>query len=677
MLDAVVWANPDGRPGFYMGRDLAKDFHIFLSGHYTFDSVITFRFNDASRECNPVTVPAYGSDNKLLGFIQPTLRGLVLRPLSSGLFEESEIITPLYSEYAVTVKQTVSLRNTDKPLFRVTDYSLRSGVKPVLAMPVFSYEDWECSVSYIVLYNMLSNRVLYLNMSNLDDNSSFMQAVPYIDNVECSGDDINIVLSAGTLDINELLGVKDEYYLWSMSHPELTKDNKLIIDEDSSEYRFYCPQFSCHCIKVTERTGRDKLSVYGLPKYTSLRVYFRVGEDKSICLSDSCSGELLVKSPADYNLSLDPARVLSLKSTGKMRKIDINSVNKVIAEINQCDELSIRSVNNFELEYSKVDFLSLWNIEALDNYKIHSLDRLVIYSAHMNNSAISDISKVAIMRSVDYNTSTVSNVNYLQCLDADFFRTRFTENRLISLDSCRLTYSTVDAGTIICLGVNGYSENQGYLSMLGDCDTYDFCFRFIKNVANPDFMKTLLNSIWDLDTDKLRIDLRGTEHKEITVRFTTYVDGSDNGFDDLEQRFSPYMLLIAVFRNIELLTNPGTILHIVLDIKPYAGSDEVYSLYYNSMGDEYCCDVTNDIPYTRAHTKITSSFLEALSSDVTNNIPYARALTKITNFSSSVSSSSAHKFNDLLKNIINSLLDAGLSSISLINLTKPEGNKNV
>ena len=657
MLDAIVWASPDGHPGFYTGRELSKNFQIFLSGHYTFSSTITFRFNDASRECNPVTMPAYDLDNNLLGFIQPTLRGLVLKPLSVGIFNESEIITPLYNEYAITVKRTVPLRSEDKPLFRVVDYSLKTGVKPVLAMPVFNYDDYACETSHIVLFNMLTNRVLYLNMSNHDDYTSFIQAIPYIDNIKCSGDDINIVLSAGILDINELLGVKDEYYLWSMNHPELIKNNKLIIDEDSSEYRFYCPQFSCNNIRLTERTGKDKLSIYGLPVYTSLVAYFQIGKDKSIFLSDSCSGELLIKSPSDYNLGIEPARVLSLRSTGKMRKIDVNHADKAIVEINQCDELNICSVDDFELSYNKVGFLSLWNMQSVANHKIHDIDRLVLYNMATSNFTISNVGCFALMRSVDSSNDSISNVKYLQCLDMTFRDARFTNNQFISFNSCSLTNVTVDSGTTIGLGVNVYSDNKGDLAMIGDCDVYDFCFRFIKNIANPDFTKTLFNSIWSSADDDLRIDLRSTEHKEITVRFTTYADGSDSGFKDLGCNFSPYMLLLVVFRSIKLITNPGTILHIVLDIKPYVGSDEVYSQYYNSMGDEYCTDVTNDIPYDRSYTKITDSFLDVLSADV--------------------SSLHSYRLNDLLRVILDELLDAGLSSISLVNLTKREGITNV
>ena len=657
MLDAIVWASPDGHPGFYTGRELIKNFQIYLSGHYTFSSTITFRFKTASRECNPVTVPAYDLDNNLLGFIQPTLMGLVLKPLSSGIFDESEIITPLYSEYAVTVKKTAPLRHADTPLFRVMDYSLKTGVKPVLAMPVLSYVDYDCEISHIVLFNMLTNRVLYLDMSNQDDYTSFMKALPYIDNIKCSRDDINIVLSAGILDINELLGVKDEYYLWSMSHPVLVKENKLVIDEDSSEYRFYCPQFSCSRIRVTERTGKDKLSIYGLPVYTALVSYFQVGKDKSIFLSDSCSGELLVKSPSDYNLGVELARVLSVRSTGKMKKIDLNHANKIIVDINQCDELSIRTADEIELKYSQVSFLSLWNMQLVDDYKIHDLDRLVLYNMAMTNFVVADVSCFALIRSIELSKGTVSGVSYIQCLNGVFRDLRFTKNRFISLNSCGLTNVTVDSGTVVGLGVNGYSDNQGDLAMLGDCDTYDFCFRFIKNVANPDFMKTLVNSIWSLDETSLRIDLRGTKHKEITVRFTTYVDGLDNGFTALEQHFSPTMLLLVVFRNIELLTNLGTILHIVLDIKPYVGSDEVYAQYYNFMGDEYCADVNNDIPYARGYTKITDSFFESLCSDV--------------------STSDAYRINDSLRVILDRLSDAGLSSISLVNLTKREGITNV
>ena len=243
------------------------------------------------------TLPLYDSDEKFLGLVQYTPKGL-------RFFDQSDF------EFW-TVSKACCYLELKNFLFVMAGTVLESGStldsvyvsdldKPLLAIPLIAEGDKLSGMSF---YNGLTNSVITYCFQDVVQLSSrdiadmidaFSHSFNYI-----PGSPAQVLLGNARFNPYEKLGLQAELMAWKLAHGDDSEENysSVFIDEPCSCYNFIAPPFARRNLRISQRTGTSKLGIHGLTSASAVEVSMS-GSDKHelVCYDDSL-GSVSVVSP--------------------------------------------------------------------------------------------------------------------------------------------------------------------------------------------------------------------------------------------------------------------------------------------------------------------------------------------------------------------------------------------
>lgn len=532
------------------------------------------------------TLPLYDSDEKFLGLVQYTPKGL-------RFFDQSDF------EFW-TVSKACCYLEMKNSLFVIAGTALENGStldsvyvsdldKPLLAIPLIAEGDKLSGMSF---YNGLTNSVITYCFQDVVQLSSrdiadmldaFSHSFNYI-----PGSPARVLLGNARFNPYEKLGLQAELMAWKLSHGDDSEESysSIFIDEPCSCYNFIAPPFARRNLHISQRTGTSKLGIHGLTSASAVEVNM-LGSDKHelVCYDDSLGSVSVVcpdLSKGIENLDFKSTRsaYLSFSDVNKSRfrvgtaqSITFRKCSDISVAVKSAERMTITSVRNIKMAVTKdVAFLDMQSLSGrltLDTATLVSLqtcttlvcraryiDRLFLLSDD-NESVSLDITSanVLMLSTVKQLSLNVQDCNSLML------------NR--SIVPCQYPDGSIIRGTIHNVkqfgfvlppyNVSGALMIRGFALDKTGAVSFNFSSATTSSCSPSKYASIIMHEdLKYLLSDKhlrVTLDLTDVESSDFTFRFM--INDEIHTVDTQSRGFTAFRLLVLL-STFRLKVNPGT-----------------------------------------------------------------------------------------------------------------------
>ena len=535
-------------------------------------------------------LPVYDIDDNLLGFTYPSRKGLRLYSTLRLTDDESlnwSIITSssiLLSWYKIKARKIVD--------DVITEYDIPDDNKPLLALPVIpiapgvDISDLSGSLVHtVVLYNMLSNRVLYVDCTSDTGISTILDAMLQLANVSINEDIIQISLSDGVIDIAALMNCCEEKAALSLCHPEVYTGDFLNIDEPSTEFNFYSPSLRLNRIVISPRTGTTRLKIYNLKSYNRLHVPGFNSSERTIVLSSNSSGCLAC---SDVRQKTDIKLVCS-----EMFNIDFVMFASLSISADYVRTLHLESGKFVDLSRVRsIDRLILSSVETVEGFSRAKLQYLSVDDTDLNNLVVLDAKEYVSIENGTFTNSSIVHSDYVQCRGGTVKHVEFEDVPIVNLDYAYLEDVIVHQGTMLCLGDSNLGTCHGNIRFRekepARYEEFTLAYRFFRSNISID-----MEAEGGLHVDACEfctLDFTSCSASEITLCAMIYVvDGLMKQLFDYADRYTWLVFFTSIFNRLDIRVAKNTKLNIELDLKYFREDGDIAT---RRVGAHFKDDVT-------------------------------------------------------------------------------------
>lgn len=525
-------------------------------------------------------LPIYNLANEFLGLGRATVQGLVLFPMiTSSYYDVAEDCHNVLKDFRI---YTDIAQGTMSNSTLVSSYTLGADVKPVLAIPG---DTCHLDINTLFLYNLESKKVLFLNVKDSDkDRTDFEEALPFIQNVKCTSDSIEVLVSDEPFSVNEAMGATEEKMFWELSgNASVNKNGKLMISSPSEEYRLICPQFKVYSIVVSSGTGVNKLSVYNLPVYNTLNIMECSTPERKINLFDSCRGTVKFV----HNLGTHDNCALDITSTGSLVKLCLEYIKHCKLQLNECQTLIISRSEECSIKLNSAGKVTVK--DTVLQGELHG-DSFLLYSCSLDDSTISDARSIQ-MEAVTLSNVIFSNVYSILCDRACVIKSaEFRSVRFLALQGTKINSATLyaDDNTYLDLTMHGKNGLPGTLDVHLSSDVLNFCYLLQYTCTVEQFREWIEDSVkysyFDVDK-RLLLDVHNCPSQCLHLVHTLYV--TTETFENLSKvsinqlNYAP-LLVLALCDCARLKLPQGTTCTLSIRLRPYT-SDVAKLMRYGAV----------------------------------------------------------------------------------------------
>lgn len=505
--------------------------------------------------------PTYNLDEEFLGATRITKRGLVLFSIldneccvntegSCSVLRDYKLYTDIKSG---TVLDSIPL----------SSYKFSRDVDPLFAVPcALDSTDDKVYVRELILYNLFNDKILYADLRTNEGQSTLEDALMFVGNIDYSGQDIVVRVSDEKFFIDEALGTMEEKALWNLSNPDAHLDGAYLrFNVKSADYRLICPAFKAGIV-LSGDTGYDKLSIYNLPVYSTLKIEDSPADERSIHLYDSCRGSVEIV----HNLMVLHTIDLDIISDGSLVDFNILNIDKCRLQLNSCYSLKIHDINSCIMRLRDTTKANISNTNFTSS-EFHGAS-LHFLACCISNSSFSDITTCLDLSTCEASNVKFNNIFLVLCDSNDSLcNCEFRNIFYLRLALCEMKDCTLyaDNTTLLELGNGMHDTPSGTIYAHLSSDTLNLCTNIpewtdISNLISwLDMQITMLRK--PEGGKKVSLVVKDCDSSEINIVHTVYF--RDEFLAELAKTSHSYfsfaaLLVVAIFTGTELVLPRGT-----------------------------------------------------------------------------------------------------------------------
>lgn len=520
-------------------------------------------------------LPVYDVDDNLLGVTYPSRKGLCLYStprLTDDDLSTWDMVTSssiLLSSYKIVASKIVDNN--------IVEYSIPDESRPLLALaelclvPSSMADRVKNRVHAMALYNMLTNRVLYVDCTSDKGISTILDALPQLANVDIQEDIIRVSLSDGVLDADSLMNCCEEKAALGLCHPEVYTASTLNIDEPCAEFNFYSPTVRLNSIVISPRTGTTKLKIYNLKSYNHMYVRGYSNSERTIILSSNSNG-CLASSGAKQKAAI---KIICTD----MFTIDFMWFSSLSISADHVNTLHLESGKHVDLSRIRcIDRLILNSVENVEGFSCAKLQYLSTTDTNLNNLVVLDATEYVSVENGTFSNSSIVHSDYAQCRGGIVKSVEFEDVPVVDLDYADLEDVTIHQGTMLCLGDSNFGACRGNIIFKekapAEHEEFTFAYRFFRSYISIDMVAE--DGLLIDDCEICTLDFTSCSASEITLNVVLYaVDIMVRRLADYADSYTWLTYFTSIFNRLEVAVPKNAKLNIVLDLKHFCEDKDI------------------------------------------------------------------------------------------------------